>query len=91
MTGYLSGGLLFEDGKLNLQEMYQAVNHQFVPSSLATKVSHEINPDFKISCMLARMQAYPSTCNPDDVMEEIKKDHENLFFSDVQVRGKYPS
>ncbi len=79
MTGYLSGGLLFEDGKLNLQEMYQAVNHQFVPSSLATKVSHEINPDFKIGCMLARMQAYPSTYNPDDVMEEIKKDHENLF------------
>ena len=37
------------------------------------------------------MQAYPATCNPDDVMEEIKKDHENLFFSDVQVRGKYPS
>ena len=91
MTGYLSGGLLFEDGKLNLQEMYQAVHYQFMASSLATKVSHEINPDFKISCMLARMQAYPSTYNPDDVMEEIKKDHENLFFSDVQVRGKYPS
>lgn len=91
MTGYLSGGLLFDDGKLNLQEMYQAAHHQFVASSLATKVGHEINPDFKIGCMLARMQAYPVTCNPDDVMEEIKKDHENLFFSDVQVRGKYPS
>ena len=91
MTGYLSGGLLFDDGKLNLQEMYQAAHHQFVASSLATKVGHEINPDFKIGCMLARMQAYPATCNPDDVMEEIKKDHENLFFSDVQVRGKYPS
>lgn len=91
MTGYLSCGLLFDDGKLNLQEMYQAAHHQFVASSLATKVGHEINPDFKIGCMLARMQAYPATCNPDDVMEEIKKDHENLFFSDVQVRGKYPS
>ena len=91
MTGYLSGGLLFDDGKLNLQEMYQAAHHQFVASSLATKVGHEINPDFKIGCMLACMQAYPATCNPDDVMEEIKKDHENLFFSDVQVRGKYPS
>ena len=91
MTGYLSGGLLFDDCKLNLQEMYQAAHHQFVASSLATKVGHEINPDFKIGCMLARMQAYPVTCNPDDVMEEIKKDHENLFFSDVQVRGKYPS
>ena len=41
--------------------------------------------------MLARMQAYAATCNPLDVMEEIQKDHENLFFSDVQVRGKYPS
>ena len=91
MTGYLSGGLLFDDGKLNLQEMYQAAHHQFVASSLATKVGHEINPDFKIGCMLACMQAYPATCNPDDVMEEIKKDHENLFFSDVQVSGKYPS
>ena len=91
MTGYLSGGLLFEDGKLNLQDMYQAAHHQFVASSLATKIGHEINPDFKIGCMLARMQAYPATCNPEDVMEEIKKDHENLFFSDVQVRGKYPA
>lgn len=91
MTGYLSGGLLFDDGKLNLQEMYQAAHQQFVASSLVTKVGHEINPDFKIGCMLARIQAYPATCNPDDVMEEIKKDHENLFFSDVQVRGKYPS
>lgn len=91
MTGYLSGGLLFEDGKLNLQDMYQAAHHQFVASSLATKIGHEINSDFKIECMLARMQAYPATCNPEDVMEEIKKDHENLFFSDVQVSGKYPA
>lgn len=52
MTGYSSGGLLFDDGKLNLQEMYQAAHHQFVASSLATKVGHEINPDFKIGCML---------------------------------------
>ncbi len=91
MTGYLSGGLLSKDGKLNLQDMYQAAHHQFVASSLATKIGHEINPDFKIGCMLARMQAYPATCNPEDVMEEIKKDHENLLFSDVQVRGKYPA
>lgn len=81
MTGYLSGGLLFEDGKLNLQEMYQAAHHQFVASSLATKVGHEINPDFKIGCMLARMQAYPATCNPDDVMEEIKKKTMKIFSS----------
>ena len=91
MTGYLSGGLLFEDEKLHLDEMYQAIHHQFVASALATKVAHEIDPDNQVGCMLARMQAYAATCNPDDVMEEIRRDHENLFFSDVQVRGKYPS
>ncbi|CAM4197714.1 6-phospho-beta-glucosidase [Streptococcus penaeicida] len=91
MTGYLSGGLLFEDGKLNLQEMYQAVHHQFLASSLATKAAHEIDSDNKVGMMLARMEAYPATCHPDDIMQSIHKDHENLFFSDVQIRGKYPS
>ncbi|WP_153055976.1 family 1 glycosylhydrolase, partial [Streptococcus suis] len=68
MTGYLSGGLLFEAGQLHLDEMYQAVHHQFVASSLATKVAHEIDPENKVGCMLARMEAYPATCHPDDMM-----------------------
>ena len=91
ISGYVGGGLLFEDGKQNFQDLYQAAHHQFVASSLAVKAAREINPDFKVGMMLARMQAYAATCNPLDVMEEIQKDHENLFFSDVQVRGKYPS
>ncbi|MGT2935671.1 glycoside hydrolase family 1 protein [Streptococcus castoreus] len=91
ITGYLSGGLLFEDGKLNLQEMYQAAHHQFVASSLVTKLAHELDPENKVGMMLARMETYPATCHPDDMMQAIHKDHENLFFSDVQVRGKYPS
>ncbi len=41
--------------------------------------------------MLARMEAYPATCHPDDIMQSITKDHENLFYADVQIRGKYPS
>ncbi|HFR4576823.1 6-phospho-beta-glucosidase [Streptococcus suis] len=90
MTGYLSGGLLFEDGQLHLDEMYQAVHHQFIASSLATKVAHEIDPENKVGCMLARMEAYPATCHPDDVMHAIQKDQSNLFYSDVQVRGAYP-
>ena len=31
------------------------------------------------------------SCNPDDVWESMKKDRENYFFIDVQVRGEYPS
>ncbi|HEM3077018.1 TPA: 6-phospho-beta-glucosidase [Streptococcus suis] len=91
MTGYLSGGLLFEDGQLHLDEMYQAVHHQFIASSLATKAAHEIDPENKVGCMLARMENYAATCNPDDVLAALKKDQENLFYTDVQVRGAYPS
>ena len=91
LSGYVGGGLLFENGQQNAQDLYQAAHHQFVASSLAVKAAREINSDFQVGMMLARMQAYAATCNPLDVMEEIRKDHENLFFSDVQVRGKYPS
>ncbi|MCK3908570.1 6-phospho-beta-glucosidase [Streptococcus suis] len=91
MVGYLSGGLLFEDGKNDLEAMYQAVHHQFIASSLATKAAHEIDPENKVGCMLARMENYAATCNPDDVLAVLKKDQENLFYTDVQVRGAYPS
>ncbi|MGU7923754.1 glycoside hydrolase family 1 protein [Streptococcus suis] len=91
MVGYLSGGLLFEDGKNDLEAMYQAVHHQFIASSLATKAAHEIDLENKVGCMLARMENYAATCNPDDVLAALKKDQENLFYTDVQVRGAYPS
>ncbi|HFR3272536.1 TPA: glycoside hydrolase family 1 protein [Streptococcus suis] len=91
MVGYLSGGLLFEDGKNDLEAMYQAVHHQFIASILATKAAHEIDPENKVGCMLARMENYAATCNPDDVLAALKKDQENLFYTDLQVRGAYPS
>lgn len=74
-----------------LQAQYQAAHHQFVASALAVKACHDIIPNAKIGCMLARMEAYPETCHPLDVMESVNSDHNNLFYSDVQIRGYYPS
>ncbi len=91
MTGYLSGGILADKTENLLQAQYQAAHHQFLGSALAVKACHEIIPDAKIGNMLARMEAYPETSNPDDVMESIYADHTNLFFSDVQIRGYYPA
>ncbi|OYW67946.1 MAG: 6-phospho-beta-glucosidase, partial [Aerococcus viridans] len=48
LSGYVGGALLFEDGKQNLSEMYQAAHHQFLASALATKFAHELNPDIKV-------------------------------------------
>lgn len=69
---------------------YQAVHHQFVASAIAVKQCHKIDPDAKIGCMLARMQTYPKSSNPEDVRETQLQDQLNLFFTDVQVRGEYP-
>ncbi|MEG2488832.1 family 1 glycosylhydrolase, partial [Anaerorhabdus sp.] len=48
-------------------------------------------PSMKLGCMLAAGNAYPYSCNPEDVMESIKMDRENYFFADVQCRGFYPT
>jgi 6-phospho-beta-glucosidase len=37
------------------------------------------------------MEVYPETCSPDDVLAALEEDQKNLFFTDVQVRGYYPS
>ena len=52
-------GVTFEEGENRKQITFQAVHHEFVASAKAVKQGHEINPDFKIGCMIAYMPAYP--------------------------------
>ncbi|UQZ35647.1 6-phospho-beta-glucosidase [Paenibacillus sp. PK3_47] len=86
-----TGGGVVEDTVDNIREAsYQALHHQFVASSLATKKAREINPDFKIGCMLARMIHYPATSSPEDVLQAQVDNQLNLLHTDVQARGSYP-
>lgn len=87
---FLSGGIYTDKEKLSKQDLYQAVHHELVASALAVKIGHEINPDFKIGCMVLSMPTYPLTPNPDDIIAVMKAEHMNYFFSDVHVRGTYP-
>lgn len=87
-TGAIDAGLS-EKETLNLR--YQALHHQFIASALAVKQLHELDPNAKIGCMLARMQTYPATPDPADVRAAQANDQFNLFFTDVQVRGQYPN
>ena len=73
-----------------LQRMYQAAHHQFVASALAVKYIHE-NSSAKVGAMIAYKTVYPYTCDPKDVEAAEKEKRKEYFFSDVQVRGKYPS
>lgn len=91
ITPYTGGGILVEDRKNTLKVGYQAAHHQFIATALTKKLAKEINSDFKIGCMIARMLVYPDTNNPSDLLEAQVQNERNLFFSDVHVRGEYPS
>jgi 6-phospho-beta-glucosidase len=77
--------------QLKMQDLYQAIHHELVASALATKIAHEIMPDAKVGCMVIAVPVYPLTSHPDDAMKALKTDQDNLLFTDVHVRGKYPS
>nr|AGD88872.1 6-phospho-beta-glucosidase [uncultured organism] len=88
---FIGAGLYIEEGENEEQIKYQAAHHQLVASALVTKLAREINPEFKIGCMLAAGNTYAYTCNPNDVWNSMEKDRENYFFIDVQSRGEYPA
>lgn len=88
---FMSGGIYTPKEQLSKQDLYQAIHHELVASALATKIAHEINPNFKIGCMVLAMPVYPLSSEPNDVFAALTLDRSNLLFSDVHVRGEYPS
>ncbi|GJA00191.1 6-phospho-beta-glucosidase [Enterobacter cloacae] len=88
---FSGAGLVFEEGENEEQVKYQAAHHELVASALATKIAHEVNPENQVGCMLAGGNFYPYSCKPEDVWMALEKDRENLFFIDVQARGRYPA
>lgn len=88
---FSGAGLAFGEGENRNQVIYQAAHHILLASALATKSAHEYDAVNKVGCMLAGGSFYPYSCKPEDVWESIQKEHENLFFIDVQARGHYPS
>ena len=86
----ISGGILTPKDQLSEQDLYQAIHHEFVASALVTKIGHEIDPDFKIGCMVLSMPIYPLTAKPDDVIAAMEESHRNDAFLDLHCRGVYP-
>ncbi|WP_195513609.1 glycoside hydrolase family 1 protein [Turicibacter sanguinis] len=87
----MAAGVMTPKSELSVQDLYQTAHHELVASASAVKIGHEINPEFKIGCMVIGLPNYPMTPNPDDIIKMMEEDRANMFFTDVQVRGKYPS
>lgn len=88
---FMSGGIATPVEELSKQDLYQAVHHELVASASATKIGHEINPDFKIGCMVLAMPAYGMTSHPLDQLAAHEFENQNYLFTDIHVRGKYPN
>lgn len=87
---FMSGGINTPKEELTESDLYQAIHHELVASALATKIGHEINPDFQIGCMILSMPIYPLSPNPSDVIRAMEENHKNMMFTDIHVRGQYP-
>ena len=89
--GYCNSGMIYAEHENPEQALYQVLHHQFLASAKVVKLGHEINPDFQIGSMIHMMPLYPATCRPQDVLLAQEMMREKYLFSDVQVRGYYPS
>ena len=70
---------------------FQALHHVFLASAKAVAAAREINPEFKVGCMIAHITMYPLTSRPEDMLLLQELDHLiNDFCADVQVKGSYP-
>ncbi|QEH61249.1 6-phospho-beta-glucosidase [Spiroplasma chinense] len=86
-----AGVVLKRDNPKNKEIKYQALHNQFVAQALVVKLAHKINKDNKMGGMIAAVNSYPSTCDPNDVIinQEFSQINNDLFF-EIESRGAYP-
>ena len=87
---FMSGAIMTPKESLSQQDLYQAIHHELVASARAVSLAHEMMPGAMVGCMILGNPTYPLTPDPSDVIKAMKRDQENYYFADVQVRGYYP-
>lgn len=88
---FMNGGICTPKEQLSDTELYQAIHHELVASAWAVKIAHEIDPTLKVGCMVLSLPLYPLTPDPKDVIHAMKEEQVQNLFTDVQVRGEYPT
>lgn len=86
------GGAMFPERSSRSREsaIHQALHHELVASALTVKYFHEHAKGDLVGNMIARLQNYPLTCNPADVLVQQQQNEFNYFPTDIQVKGAYP-
>ena len=82
---YVTSGLIHADD----QAIANAAFHQFLASSLTVKMAHDEFNDVQIGMMLAYGPIYGYTSDPKDQLLAMQAQNNALFYSDVQMLGRY--
>ena len=82
-------GLIFRDDEDVNEVKVRASHNMFLASARAVALGHQINPDFKIGCMVQYPTTYAKTCRPEDVLARRLNMMPNYYYTDVMVRGCY--
>lgn len=85
--GFVAGGVLDTSD----QAKAQAAHNQFVASALTVKAAREIDPTIRVGQMLGFCVTYSYTCDPADDLMVLKRNHDALWYADVQTGGYYPA
>lgn len=88
---WTNSALVVEDRGKREEIIYQASMYELIASARVVKIGHQINPQFKIGCMMAYVPVYPLSCNPDDMMASLKAMDRNYFYNDIHARGEIPA
>lgn len=88
---FTNSGIVYKEGENREAIMYQAAHYELVASAQAIRIGKEINPNFKIGCMIAMTPIYPYSCMPEDMMMSVSAMQKRFWFADVHVRGHYPN
>lgn len=73
------------------QAKYQGVHNELVACARAIRVAKEIDPTFQLGMMSYYGNVYPATCQPEDVLAALRNNQMEFFYSDILVRGSYPT
>lgn len=88
---WTNSAMIFNEGENKEALTFQAGLNELIASAKVVKVGHEINPDFKIGCMMAYVPVYPYSCHPSDLMASLKVMDRRFFYSDIHARGTIPN
>lgn len=83
-------GVGVDRGTHALSTQYQALHNMLVANARVIRFAKSLDARLQVGCMSAYAPIYPLTPDPADVLKASRCERENLFASDIMVRGKYP-